>query len=313
MEIPVYVFTGFLEAGKTKFIQETLEDKRFNKGERTLLLVCEEGLEEYDPSTFSGKNVFVHVVEEAEWFTPDRLSALVKRNKAERVVVEYNGMWQLNSFYNALPDDWIVYQEMMFADSTTFVNYNTNIRSLVVDKLQGAELVIFNRCTDATDKLALHRIVRSVSRRADIAYDYTDGRTEYDDIEDPLPFDINAAVVEVADSDYALWYRDLMDDPKKYVGKVMRFKGIVAADGKLPKDTFVIGRHIMTCCSDDIQYGGVVCTWSGANTLKTRDWITITATVAFESNRAYRGKGPVLKVTSAEKAEKPEQEVVTFY
>ena len=132
MEIPVYVFTGFLEAGKTKFIQETLEDKRFNKGERTLLLVCEEGLEEYDPSTFSGNNVFVHVVEEAEWFTPDRLSALVKRNKAERVVVEYNGMWQLNSFYNALPDDWIVYQEMMFADSTTFVNYNTNIRSPVL-------------------------------------------------------------------------------------------------------------------------------------------------------------------------------------
>ena len=59
MEIPVYLFTGFLESGKTKYMQETLEDKRFNEGERTLLLVCEEGEEEYDPSTFASPNVFV--------------------------------------------------------------------------------------------------------------------------------------------------------------------------------------------------------------------------------------------------------------
>ena len=52
-QIPVYLFTGFLEAGKTKFIQETLEDKRFNSGERMLLLVCEEGIEEYEPEEFA--------------------------------------------------------------------------------------------------------------------------------------------------------------------------------------------------------------------------------------------------------------------
>ena len=50
MPIPVYAFTGFLDAGKTKFIQETLEDERFNTGERTLVLICEEGEEEYDLS-----------------------------------------------------------------------------------------------------------------------------------------------------------------------------------------------------------------------------------------------------------------------
>ncbi len=313
MEIPVYLFTGFLEAGKTKFIQDTLEDPRFNKEERTLLLLCEEGVEEYEPERFSGPNVFIHAVESADWFTPDRLSALVKRNKADRVVVEYNGMWQLSAFYNALPDDWNVYQEMMFADAATFANFDANMRSLVVDKLQGCELLIFNRCTDKTDKMQLHKIVRSVSRRADIAYDYTDGHVEYDDIEDPLPFDINADVIAIADGDYALWYRDLMEEPKKYDGKTVCFKGIVAADAKLPKDTFIIGRHIMTCCADDIQYGGIVAVWSGASTLKTRDWLRVKARLSFESNKAYRGKGPVLKVESAELTVKPEQEVVTFY
>ena len=52
MEIPVYLFTGFLESGKTTFIQETLEDSGFNMGERTLLLLCEEGEEEYHKSRF---------------------------------------------------------------------------------------------------------------------------------------------------------------------------------------------------------------------------------------------------------------------
>lgn len=312
-EIPVYLFTGFLESGKTKFIQETLEDKRFNKGERTLLLVCEEGEEEYVPERFSGENFFIQYIEDTGRFTPDRLSAMVKRNKADRVVVEYNGMWQLSEFYNALPDDWTVYQEMMFADSTTFINYNANMRSLVVDKLQGCELVIFNRCTDATDKMPLHKIVRGISRRADIAYDYVDGHVEYDDIEDPLPFDIEAPVIEIGDRDFALWYRDMNEEPKKYIGKTLKFKGLVAVDGKLPKDTFVIGRHIMTCCADDIQYGGLIAVWDGASGLKTRDWITVTATLEFEYNKGYRGKGPVLHVISAEPAQAPEEQVVTFY
>lgn len=314
MEIPVYLFTGFLEAGKTKFIQETLQDERFNKSERTTLILCEEGIEEYEPTLFSGKNVFLHIVEDEQWLTADRLSAMQKRDNSERIIVEYNGMWQLQSLFNNMPAEWTIAQEMMFADAGTFINYNANMRSLVVDKLQTCDLVIFNRCQKDFDKMELHKIVRGVSRRADIAYDYTDGTTEYDDIEDPLPFDTEAPVIEIADTDYALWYRDIMEDCKKYIGKTVKFKGIIARDeGKLPKETFIIGRHIMTCCADDIQYGGMVALYKNANRLNTRDWAVITANISFEHNKMYRGKGPVLKVTSLEKAEAPEQQVVTFY
>ncbi len=314
MEIPVYLFTGFLEAGKTKFIQETLQDKRFNSTERTSLIVCEEGIEEYDPSSFSGKNVFLHVVEDEQWLTPDRLSAMQKRDNSERIVVEYNGMWQLKSLFENMPESWTVAQEMMFADASTFENYNANMRSLVVDKLSSCDVVIFNRCEKGFDKMALHKIVRATSRRADIAYDYVDGTTEYDDIEDPLPFDINASVIEIADNDFALWYRDVMEDVKKYVGRSVRFKGICVRDAaKLPKGTFIIGRHIMTCCADDIQYGGIVAQWENADNVTTRDWAVVTAELAFEHNKMYRGKGPVLKVKSLEASAAPEQQVATFY
>ena len=139
-QIPVYVFTGFLESGKTKFIQETLEDPRFNAGERTLLLVFEEGEEEYDLSTYPHKNVYLEVLDQQTVTTKD-LAALCKKHRAERVVAELNGMQLVGDLYMRFPEDWVVAQEVMFADSTTFMTYNANMRNLVMDKLVGAQMV----------------------------------------------------------------------------------------------------------------------------------------------------------------------------
>lgn len=313
MDIPVYLFTGFLESGKTKFIQETLEDERFNSGEKTLLIICEEGEEEYEPSSFSGKNVSIKMVDKKEDLTAEVLSAWQKETRSERVIVEYNGMWTLDAFYNAMPQKWAVYQEMMFADASTFVSYNANMRSLVVDKLKSAEIVIFNRYDSSIDKLPLHKIVRGISRRSAIVYEYKDGSTEEDDIEDPLPFDVNAPVIEIADTDYALWYRDMMEDTGKYNGKTVKFKGIIARDKKLGDSTFVAGRHVMTCCAEDVQYAGLIAECeTPCMSLKTGDWIMITATASVEKHKAYKGVGPVLRVKEYAATTEPAEKVVTF-
>lgn len=313
MDIPVYLFSGFLDAGKTKFISETLADPRFESKEPTLLLLCEEGEEEYDTSAYKGGKTVIEVIDEEEALTKELLGMLQKKHGATRVIVEYNGMWQLTSFYNAMPDDWIIYQEFMLMDSTTAVAYNNNMRSLVVDKLKDAELVIFNRFTESTDKIALHKIVRGISRRADIAYEFTDGSVAYDDIEDPLPFNIDDAVINIEDRDYAIWYRDMTEELPKYDGKTVKFKGIVAKNGDMPKGSFVIGRHVMTCCADDITYSGLVCDWSGADTLNQRDWIIITAKIELKKHKMYGKKGPVLTVLSVVRTSAPQQELATFY
>ncbi len=313
MDIPVYLFTGFLDAGKTKFIDETLADPRFESKEPTLLLLCEEGEEEYDLSKYSGGKIVIETIDEEEALTPELLSMLQKKSGATRVIVEYNGMWQLTSFYNAMPQSWIIYQEFMLMDATTAVTYNTNMRSLVVDKLNDAELVIFNRFNNSIDKMALHKIVRGISRRADIAYEYEDGSVAYDDIEDPLPFDVNAPVIEIKDRDYAIWYRDMTEELPKYDGKTVKFKGIVAKNTDMPKGSFIIGRHVMTCCADDITYSGIVCDWSGAETLSQRDWIIITAKIELKKHKMYGKKGPVLAVSEVVRTSAPEQELATFY
>lgn len=313
MEIPVYLFTGFLEAGKTRFIAETMRDPNFNDGKRKyLVILCEEGEEELDPADY-GDNVSCVTFEDEDRLTPDRLSALAKRAKADIVVLEYNGMWLLDSLYNALPENWMVYQEIMIADSTTAIAYNANMRQLMVDKLTGCEMVVFNRTTPETDKLPLHKLVRGVSRRANICYEDMAGEIEFDTIEDPLPFDINAPVIDIDDRDFAIFYRDMTEDFPKYEGKTVRFKGIVATDSALPGGQFAVGRHIMTCCADDIAYRGVVAKGMCGLKLATRDWVIVEGKLSEEESRIYRGRGPVLTVTSITRAEKPTEEVATFY
>lgn len=313
MEVAVYLFTGFLEGGKTRFIAETMRDPNFNDPSKKYLIIqCEEGEEELDPADY-GDNVTVGSFDEEQQLTPDRLSAMAKRAKANVVIVEYNGMWKLDSFYNALPDNFMVYQEIMIADSTTAVSYNANMRQLMVDKLQSAEMVVFNRTDKDTDKLELHKIVRGVSRKANICYEDVNGEIEFDNFEDPLPFDLEAPVVEIKDEDFAIFYRDLTEDFAKYNGKTLRFKGIVALDSILQKGSFAIGRHIMVCCADDIAYRGVVAKGMGNLKLNTRDWVIVEGKIAEEYSALYRGKGPVLTVNKIEKAEKPIQEVATFY
>ncbi len=313
-EISVYLFLGFLESGKTKFIQETLEDPRMENGEKTMLLVCEEGEEEYDPHLFQVKNVAMVTLESAEELTEENLTALSEKHNAERVVVEYNGTWLLQKFFDAMPENWVINQMMTFFDSATFLNYNANMRQLVFDKIQMTQMVVFNRFKPGTDKNEFHKIVRGISRRPDIVYEYLGGKAEFDEIEDPLPFDVDAPVIEIADRDFAWFYRDLAEKTSEYIGKTVKFKGMAAVSKKVPAGYIVLGRHIMTCCEADIAYDGFAVKLNGlVDNVKTRDWLIITAEIKMEYNSVYRSEGPVLVALAAERAEPPEETVATYY
>ncbi len=311
-QIPVYVFTGFLDSGKTKFIQETLEDPRFNAGERTLLLVFEEGEEEYDFSAYPYQNVYLEVLDQQS-VTTKELQALAKKHKAQRVVAELNGMQLVGDLYTRFPEDWAVAQEVMFADSTTFMAYNANMRNLVMDKLVGAQMVVFNRLTPGADTMPLHKLARAASRKIDILYDYTDGTTQFDDVVDPLPFDINAPVIQVKDEDFALWYRDVTEEPQKYDGKTVCFKGQVAMLRREKNGMFAPGRFVMTCCVDDIQFCGIPCRYEKSKSLESRSWVQVTAKITAEKHPLYKGDtGPVLTAVTVEPAAPAEPDVATF-
>lgn len=313
MMLPVFLFTGFLDAGKTTFLQSMLEDPGFNEGQRTLVILCEDGEEELVPSRFSINNVTIQKVEDQSELTQGNMILWGRKAAASRIMIEYNGMWQMNDLFDRLPENWGIAQETMMVDASSIAAFNANMRQLVVDKLNTAELVIFTRVEPEQDKMELHKLVRGISRGAQIVYDLTDGTSVEDDIEDPLPFDINADIVEIADRDYALFYRDLVDEPAKYEGKTVRYKGLCANNMRMPKDTFLAGRHIMTCCEADIAYCPLVCKWDRAKSVKHKSWGIVEGTIHEKFSNIYGKKGPVLTVHSFQPAEQPEQPVATFY
>ncbi len=313
MEIPVYIFAGFLEAGKTTFIQSTLEDERFNDGEKTLVLLCEEGEAELCRDTFSSQNVFVETVEEPEDLSAFLLSSYEKKYGAQRVIVEYNGMWPIGILVQNLPQNWVIYQQYTFIDTTTFLSYNTNMRQQVVDKLVATEMVVFNRVARGFDTMQLHRLVRALNRRCDILYEYTDGEVVPDTYPDPLPFDVNLPLIEIKDEDYAVWYREVSEQPENYVGKVFKIKGmIICGNREIPKGNFICGRQVMTCCEDDMQFAGFMCEYKGAESLTNLSWGYVTATLQFKYHSVYGQKGPVLVVKEVALTMPPAQPIATF-
>ena len=313
-EIPVYLFVGFLESGKTKFIQETFEDPNFDSGDKTLLLICEEGEEEYNQKKFAFPGVTLYNLEDKAELNPQNLAKLAKEADAGRVVIEYNGMWLLQDLAEALPESWILYQCIATADGTTALTYarDNSMRSLLLDKIARSELIVFNRAEAVNNDAArqeLHKLVRQASRKCDIAYEFADGRTN---ITMSLARHQSVFVVLTEDTDVGIWYMDCQDEPQKYAGKTVKFLAQVCQTNRAGKNSFVPGRFAMTCCVQDIQFVGFPCSYDGYKALEQRAWVRVTAKVGYKFHNIYRGKGPVLTAISVEPAEKPLNDVVTF-
>lgn len=307
-EIPVYLFTGFMDSGKTSMIQETLFENGFaNECGNILIISCEDGDVEYDLSKLQTNHANLAMIENEEDFTEDRLQELADEYKPEAVFLEFNGTWEVAPVYEMkLPNDWVIVQSLATVDSTTFEMYMQNMRVMMTEQLFQAEVIIFNRCDDNTPKAKFRANIKSFNRPAQIVYERADG--SIDDSPEELPFDMDADILEISDADYALWFMDIMDKPKKYDGKTVHFLGYVynPDDGKLKKDVFVPGRFAMTCCIEDIQFLGLMCKYKDASTIEHKTWVDITAKVKVEFAREYKGKGPVLYPVTIEKVNGPE-------
>lgn len=312
-EVGVYLFCGFLDAGKTTFLKSALKGDDMDTGEKTALLVFEEGEEEYGEDVKKHADVFYL---EKKDLTIQKLKSIEMQGQYVRFFVEYNGMWELGDFFDALPENWMICQLMTLFDCTTILSYNANMRQQVFDKIQYADLIVFNRYKSGEDKMPYHKLVRAISRNNDIIYENEKRAVEQDDIVDPLPFDMNAPIINIEDRDYAYFYRELVENMKAFHGKTVRFLCVTAYDKSLGKTTLIVGRHIMTCCEADTKYSALVCEHNGSRSFVTGEWYYLTAKVCVTKHKAYQGDvGPVLLAMKFEKTSepKPEDLIVTFY
>lgn len=307
---PVYIINGFLESGKTEFISYTISQPYFQIRGKTLLIVCEEGEIEYDTKLLAKSRTIMEVIDEEEDFTPERLFELEKQHKPERIVIEYNGMWNCKDM--KLPWHWTVEQQITTINGATFQTYYTNMKSLVAEQIRKSELIIFNRCDGLNEQLAnFKRNVKAVNPQADIVFEDKDGEINQL-LEEDLPYDLNQPVIALDNMGYGIWYLDSMDNLGRYLGKTVRFVAMVLKPKDFPKNYFVPGRMAMTCCADDMAFLGFACEYDKADELTEKSWVEITATVDKEYRAEYKGEGPVLRAVSVTAAKKPKDDIISF-
>lgn len=306
---PVYIVNGFLESGKTEFICYTLAQPYFQVKGKTLLLVCEEGEEEYDEELLTESKTIMEVIEEEADFNADHLLELEKKYKPERIVIEYNGMWNFKNM--KLPWHWKVEQQITTIDASTFAMYFTNMKSLLAEMLRKSEMIIFNRCDGVEDMALYKRNVKAINQQAEIIFEDSEGEVNQI-FEDDLPYNLNDPVIELNNEGYGIWYIDSLDNLDRYIDKTVQFTAMVLRPEGFPKGYFVPGRMAMTCCADDMAFLGFACEYDKADSLTNKQWVKVTAKVACEYFADYQGEGPVLKAVSVEQTKAPKEEIISF-
>ncbi len=299
-EVMVYLMTGFLDSGKSQFLKFTLEQDYFQIDGTTLLLLCEEGEEEYDPEKLKQYDVVIETIDSQEELTEEFLAELDVKYRPERVVIEYNGMWKVSDFEKMnLPEGWGIEQKLTTVDASTFQMYLTNLKPLFVEMVRGAELVLFNRCTDLKPLAGYRRSVKVVSPQAEVIFEDENGEIE-NIFQDHVPYDLNAPVIEIRPEDYGIWYVDVMENPERYQGKVVEYTARVLKPRSFPSKIFFPGRMAMTCCADDTTFLGYVCKSAYAPKLKAGQWVKIRAKISYAKLAMYHGTGPVLEAENIE-------------
>ena len=309
--IPIYLINGFLEGGKTEFINFTMQQEYFNDGEKTLLIVCEEGEEEYDPAVLAKLHTVMVTLENESGLTAEFLKEMKKKYRPQRVIIEYNGMWRMNTLTDMkLPSGYELYQIITILDASTFQLYLDNMKSLVVDMVSLADMIVFNRCTPDMPLSMFKRSIRAVNRQGQVIFEDENG--ELADFEEELPYNMDAPVIEIAEDDFGIFYVDALDHPERYDNKVVRFTARVLRTPAFPKGSFLPGRNAMTCCADDVAFIGFLCYFDQAASLKSRQWVEITARLSWQYCEAYKDEGPVLYAASVEQTQPPKEDLVYF-
>lgn len=292
----VYMIYGFLESGKTQFINFTLNQDYFYSDDTTLLIVCEEGEEEYDIEALKEKNVVVEVLDDFTDFNLTTLKELDKQYKPERILIEYNGTWSCKEII--LPSNWEMQQQLITADGTTFETYFANMRVLFADMIRNSELLIMNRCDGLeTQKLTgFKRSIKSINPAIEVVFEGAEGEIDLPVEDEDLPFDLTAPLVEIKPDQFGIWFVDMWDNPGRYAGKKFHVKAMAMREPGMAKNAFVAGRPAMNCCAEDLVFMGVFCKYDGASNLVNKQWIDIVFTIVDEFNEEYDGNGPVLYI-----------------
>lgn len=294
-QLPVFVINGFLEAGKTQFMKFTMQQEYFKTEGNTLLIVCEEGDEEYDEKLLSSTHTTIKYIEDIKDFTIQNMEKFTKEVNPERILIEWNGLWEQDKL--EIPDIWFINQMITIYDTSTLDLYikNKDLKAYMGKMLINSELVICNRADNIDEDIlsTYHLQIKAMAPNAEIIFEGEEGEIT-GDFSINLPYNLDDKKLIIKPEDYGVFYIDIMDRTEKYDKKEVEFTAQVVRPEGIGDDVLITGRRAMTCCEADIRFLGFVCKYRGAKNFKNKDWVKIKGKIKVEVNKQYRAKGPVI-------------------
>ena len=280
IEVPIYLFTGFLDSGKTTVIKDTLEDPTFNSDNPTTLIIClEQGEEEYDEDYLKANNADIEYLDSSVYLTNKKFKELYAMYKPSQIFIECNGMESITELVTKdLDPMFTIVQIITTIDATTFTSYMNNMRSYMYEQIRYSDLIIFNRCKPNSSKNALRGSIKAVNKKAFIAYEGEYGQSVELQKEE-LPFDINTEPIDILDDDYGIWYMDALEDPAKYANKKIILRGMYLERLEGYNNSFIFGRKAMVCCGNDLQDISLTVTGVKVDQMHLNDWLEIEGTL----------------------------------
>ncbi|MDE6661700.1 MAG: hypothetical protein K2J93_07740 [Anaeroplasmataceae bacterium] len=250
VEVPIYIVNGLIESGKTTLIKEIIENNVSYQAGSTVLVVCEEGEVEYDQSWLKEYEVTLVRVEKEADLNANLFFSIDEKYNPVQIVLEYNSFYNMDNL--EFPEYMPVYQQVTLIDASTFGIYFNNMRQAFNNLVKLSSLIIFNRCDGVTDLGNYRRQIRALNQECQIGFEGKNGQLT-SMLDEDLPYDITKDTILLEDNDYPTWYIDVFDNYEKYMGKTIKFKTFVR---DILEDSIVVGRNVMTCCENDIQFLG---------------------------------------------------------
>lgn len=310
MVTPVFVVTGFLDSGKTTMIKETLMEQEWIEPGLTLLLLCEEGEEEYPKEYLDEKDMVLLKIDDIKQLNPTFFKNCEKNYHPAQIVIEYNGMWKLEDLLTIkYPRSFELQGVYSTVDGTTLDMYLMNMRNMLMEQLTESELIVVNRCAPGVDRSGFRRALKVQNPMAQLIFEGLDGKI-IEPSEEDLPYDVKGDKIVIDDMDFGVWYVDAYDHPELYLHKEIEFKAQTFRPKGMKDNMFVPVRQIMTCCAADVRYYGYPCKAEKKIEITKRAWVRVRVRFEYESLAAFGSKQPVLYLIDMEPADQPEEEVV---
>ncbi len=313
MPTPVYLFTGFLDSGKTSLLMDTLDDPQFMESKpRTLILCFEQGETEYSEEFLDAHSAFIEFFDSALDLTPARMRELDTIYHPNQVFIEFNGSEKIpDSLLKDMPDFWPLVEVLSTVDATTFQLYVQNMRGMMFEQLRYSDVIIINRCSPDMSPRMMRGTLKAINRKCEIYYEGNFGEPVAFK-EGTLPFDLNAEVIDISDDDYGIWYMDALDDPMKYDGREICLRGKYAEKMEEKfKQSFILGRRAMVCCEQDTSLCGITVTGVKIHELTFGEWVKVQGKIKVMDGPQGQ-KGMILYADHIWKYNGPENEYVSF-